>query len=67
MSVTTVHKERFDDADIHSWLFNIAIGDQYFHIRAYDDIPGRAIVRDPTIARQSPVSNVERTLLARCR
>ena len=56
MAVTTLHRERFDEADIHGWLYNIAIGDQRFHIRAYDDIPGRAIVRDPTTARQSPVA-----------
>ncbi len=55
MGVTTLHRERFDEADIRGWLYNIAIGDQPFPIRAYDDIPGRAIIRDTTTARQSPV------------
>jgi hypothetical protein len=56
MAVTTLHGERFEDADTHGWLYNIAVGEHRFHIRAYDEIPGRALVLEPTTPRQSPIA-----------
>src|SRR5215212_2237152 len=56
MSVTTLHRQRVDEADWHGWVYNIAVGDQRFHIRIYDELPARAIVREPLTARHSPVA-----------
>jgi len=63
MAVTTLHRQRFDEADLHGWLYDIAIGNQRFHVRAFDEMPKRAIVRDPKDARQSPVAKQVVTFL----
>jgi hypothetical protein len=55
MAATTLHRQRVDEAGWHGWVYNIAMGDQRFHIRVYDELPSRAIVWEPVTARQSPV------------
>ena len=62
--VTTFHKERLQGTSERKrsplgshkgWVYNIAIGDQRFHVRVYDEAPGRAIVVEPKNPRTSPV------------
>ncbi len=62
--VTTFHKERCEGSSGRKrsplgshkgWVYSIAVGEEKFHVRVYDEAPGRAIVSEPKDPRASPV------------
>ncbi len=62
--VTTFHKERFEGGSVRKrspfgrhkgWVYNIAVGEEQFHVRVYDEAPGCAVVVAPKDPRGSPV------------
>ncbi|HEX3625066.1 MAG TPA: hypothetical protein VH280_06560 [Verrucomicrobiae bacterium] len=54
MAVTTISIQR--SKELRGWRYDIAVADERFLVRVYDELPKRAIVVEPTTARQSAVA-----------